>query len=133
MNTEYSISGKWLELLRQVVPNLTRVGVIRDVTNPSGIGQFGALQSATAQFRIELIPMGIRNLGEVERGIGAFAAEPNGGIIVPGGAASAVYRDAIISVAARHRIPTVYHVFVKSGGVEAIIPREAAHRLCARV
>jgi putative ABC transport system substrate-binding protein len=119
MNFEYGISGKWLELLKQIAPRVTRVVVIRDLTNPSGLGQLGALQGAAPSFGVELIPVGIRDAGEVERGISAFARAPNGGMIVPAGVAGTVYRELITMLAARHRLPAIYsdRRFVIDGGL----------------
>ena len=108
MNFEYGISGKWLELLKEIAPRVTRVAVIRELDSPSGLGQLGALQGAAPSFGVELIPIGTRDVGEIERGIAAFARGPNGGMIVPAGTAGTVYREPLIILAARHRMPTVY-------------------------
>src|SRR5215831_8510799 len=108
MNFEYGVSAKWLELLKEIAPRVMRVAVIRELTSPSGIGQFGALQGAAPSFEVELLPIGTRDADEIERGIAAFARGPNGGLIVPGGVAGTVYREPIILLAARHRLPTVY-------------------------
>jgi putative tryptophan/tyrosine transport system substrate-binding protein len=119
MNFEYGVSAKWLELLKEAAPRVTRVAVIRELTSPSGIGQFGALQSAAPSFGVELVPIGTRDAGEIERGIAAFTRGPNGGMIVPGGVAGTVYREPIIMLAARHRLPTVYsdRASVTAGGL----------------
>jgi putative ABC transport system substrate-binding protein len=119
MNFEYGISAKWLELLKAIAPRVTRVAVIRELTSPSGIGQFGALQTAAPSFGVELIPIGTGDADEIERGITAFMREPNGGMIVPGGVAGTVYRGPIIMLAARHRLPTIYsdRVSVTAGGL----------------
>jgi len=119
MNLEYGISGKWLELLKQVVPRVTRVGVLRDLANQSGVGQFGALQSAAPSFGVELFPIGMRDFKEIERGVESVAGGPNGGLIVPAGRSAAVMRRPIVELAARHRLPTVYsdRVFVTDGGL----------------
>jgi putative ABC transport system substrate-binding protein len=119
MNFEYGISGKWLELLKEIAPRVTRVAVIRELTSPSGLGQLGALQGATPSFGVELIPIGTRDVGEIERGIAAFARGPNGGMIVPAGTAGTVYREPLIILAARHRLPAVYsdRVSVTAGGL----------------
>jgi putative ABC transport system substrate-binding protein len=92
MNSEYGISGKWLDFLKQVAPAVTRVAVLRDLTNRSGLGQFGALQGAAASSGVEVMPVGVRDIGEIERGISALAREPNGGMIVPQGSAGGMYR-----------------------------------------
>jgi ABC-type uncharacterized transport system substrate-binding protein len=119
MNFEYGVSPKWLELLKEIAPRVTRVAVIRELTSPSGIGQFGALQSAAPSFGVELIPIGTGDAGEIERGIAAFTRGPNGGMIVPGGVAGTVHRESIIMLAARHQLPTVYsdRASVTAGGL----------------
>ena len=119
MNFEYGISTKWLELLKEVMPGVTRVAVLRDLKNPSGLGQFGALQAAAPAFGVEVIPIGMSDFGEIERGVAALAQRQNGGFIVPGGVAAAVYREPLIALTARHRLPAVYSdpVFVSRGGL----------------
>jgi len=119
MNFEYGVSAKWLELLKEIAPRVTRVAVIRELTSHSGIGQFGALQGAAPSFGVELVPIGTRDADEIERGIAAFARGSNGGMIVPGGVAGTVYREPIIMLTARHRLPTVYsdRASVTAGGV----------------
>jgi putative ABC transport system substrate-binding protein len=116
---EYGISGKWLELLTQAAPRLTRAAVLRDPTSPAGIGQFAAIQGAAPSFRVELSPVGVRDAGEVERGVTAFAREPNGGLIVTTSTLANVHRDLIITLAARHKLPAVYsgRLFVTGGGL----------------
>jgi ABC-type uncharacterized transport system substrate-binding protein len=120
MNFEYGISGKWLELLKEIAPRVTRVAVIRDLT--TGLGQLGALQSTAPSFGVELIPIGTRDAGEIERGVSAFAQVPDGGMIVPAGAAVTIYREP--RLATRHRLPAVYsdRVFVTGGGLIAYGP-----------
>ena len=107
MNFEYGLSGKWLELLKQIAPRVMRAGVLRDPANPFGIGQFAAIQAVSSPFGVELSPIGVRDTSEIERGVKAFAQEPNGGLIVTSGS-TAVHRDLIIALAARHRLPAVY-------------------------
>jgi putative ABC transport system substrate-binding protein len=119
MAAEYGISGKWLELLKDIAPGVTRVAVIRDLANRSGLGQFGALQSAAQSFGVELSPVGISDIGEIESSIGAFARSPNGGMIVPQGAAGVVYRAPLVRLAEKHRLPAIYsdRAFVADGGL----------------
>jgi len=119
MNLEYGISGKWLELLKQIVPQVTRVAVLRDLANRSGIGQFGALQSTAPSFGVELVPIGMRDFKEIEQAVGSFAGRPNGGLIVPAGRSAAVMRRPIVELAAHHRLPAVYsdRAFVTDGGL----------------
>jgi ABC-type uncharacterized transport system substrate-binding protein len=103
---EYAISGKWLELLKELSPNLTRVAVIRDPAITQGIGQFAAIQAVSPPFGVELIPIGAREK-EIETGLERFAQELNGGLIVTAGS-TAIRRDWIIALAARYRLPAVY-------------------------
>jgi len=118
MNLEYGISGKWLELLKQVVPEITRVAVLRDLANRSGLGQFGALQSAAPSFGVEVVPIGMRDK-EIEQGVSLFGRRSNGGLIVPAGRPAAVWRQPIVELAARNRLPAVYsdRIFVTEGGL----------------
>jgi putative ABC transport system substrate-binding protein len=108
MAFEYSLSGKWLELLKQIAPGVTRAAVLRDSTQSSGIGQFAAIQAAARSLRVEVNPVNVRDAGEMERAVAAFARSANGGLIVTGSPASAVHRKVIIALAARHRLPAVY-------------------------
>ena len=114
---EYAISGKWLELLKELLPGLTRVAVIRDPLITSGIGQFAAIQAVSPPFGVELSPIGVRE-NEIERGVERFAQEPNGSLIVTAGS-TAIRRDLIIAVAARHRLPAVYpfRYYATNGGL----------------
>jgi ABC-type uncharacterized transport system substrate-binding protein len=116
---EYGISGKWLELLKEIAPGVTRAAVMRDPTITSGIGQFAAIQSVAPSFGVELSPVGVRDAGEIERGIAAVARGANGGLIVTAGASTVFHRELIITLAARHRLPAVYpyRFFVTSGGL----------------
>ncbi len=108
MQFEYSLAGKWFQLLREVAPGLTHFGLLREAINPAGIGQWAALQVAVEPTALELSSLGIRDTGEIERGVAAFAREPNGGLIVGVGGGAVVHRRAIIDSAARHRLPAVY-------------------------
>ena len=103
---EYRVSGKWLELLKEVAPNVTRIAVIRDPRLGFGIGQFAVIQ-AMAPEAVELVPVNAGNLAEIERAVSAFARSPNSGLIVTSGS-TAFHRDIITSLAARHRLPAVY-------------------------
>jgi putative ABC transport system substrate-binding protein len=107
LNFEYSMSGKWAELLKQIAPNVTRALVFRDPTTAAGVGQFGAIRSVAQSLGIELTPLNVRDTGEIERNVTAFARSGNGGAIVtPGGAAA--HRGLIISLAARYKLPSIY-------------------------
>jgi putative ABC transport system substrate-binding protein len=116
---EYGLSGKWLELLKQIAPGVTRAAVIRDPAISSGIGQFGAIQSVAPLFDVELSPVNVRDAGEIERAVAAFARPANGGLLATASALTLVHRDLIIALAARHKLPAVYHrrLFVNSGGL----------------
>jgi putative tryptophan/tyrosine transport system substrate-binding protein len=105
-NYEYSMSGKWVELLKQIAPNVTRVAVIRDPSLAAGIGQFSAIQSVAQSLGVELTPVSVRDAGEMERGVAAFARSGNGGLIVTAGG-TAYRRDLIIKLASRHKLPAV--------------------------
>jgi len=117
---EYSLSGKWLELLKEIAPTLTRIAILRDPALASGIGQFAAIQAmAPSSFGVELSPIDVRDGGEIERDVATFARESNGGLIVTGSSSAAVHRELIVMLAARHRLPAVYpfRYFVTSGGL----------------
>ena len=106
-NFEYSMSGKWAELLKQVAPNVTRALVLRDPSSAAGIGQFGAVRSVAQSLGVELTPLNVRDTDEIERNVAAFARSGNGGMIVTVGG-SAVHRGLILTLAARHKLPSVY-------------------------
>jgi putative tryptophan/tyrosine transport system substrate-binding protein len=116
---EYSISGKWLELLKEVAPSVTRAAILRDAAITAGTGQFAAIQAVAPSFGIEVSPIGVRDAGEIERAIGAFARSSNGGLIVTASALAAVHRDLIVTLAARHKMPAVYsfRYFATVGGL----------------
>jgi putative ABC transport system substrate-binding protein len=116
---EYGLSGKWLELLKQIAPSLTRVAILRDPTTAAGIGQFAAIQSVAPSLSVEVNPVNMRDAGEIERAVTDFARSPNGGLIVTAGAGSAIHGDLIITLAARHKLPAVYgdRHFVTGGGL----------------
>jgi putative ABC transport system substrate-binding protein len=119
MAFEYSIGGKWLELLKQIAPGVTRAPILRDPTQPAGTGQFGAIQAAAPSLRVEVNPVNVRDAGEIERAVSAFARAPNGGLIVTASAAATLHRDLIITLAARHKLPAVYsgRWYVTDGGL----------------
>ena len=105
---EYSSSGKWLELLKEVAPRLMRVAVLRDSANPAGIAQFGAIQAVAQSLGVELRPVDTRDAGEIERAIASFARAANGGLIVTPGASVSAHHDLIVMLAARYKLPAVY-------------------------
>jgi putative ABC transport system substrate-binding protein len=121
---EYSIAGKWLELLKEIVPSISRVAVLRDAGLAAGAGQFGALQAVAPTFGVELRPLDISGVAEIERGLSAFAPRRNDGIIVTASPLAAVHRERIISLGAHHRLPTAfaYRHFVAAGGLVAYGP-----------
>jgi putative ABC transport system substrate-binding protein len=113
------MSAKWLELLKEIAPRVTRAVVLRDAAIAQGIGQFAVIQAAAPSFGMELRPVDMRDAPEIERGVTEFARAPNGGLIVTGSASALVHRDLIIALAARYRLPAVYpaRYFVASGGL----------------
>ena len=118
MGFEYGMSGKWLELLKEVAPGVTRVAVLRDPALPAGIGQLGAIQAAAPSLRIEVSAVNVRDTSEIEHAIAAFARTANGGLIVTQSALATIHRELIVTLAARHRPPAVYNTrnFVTAGG-----------------
>jgi putative tryptophan/tyrosine transport system substrate-binding protein len=119
MTMEYSTSGKWLELLKQIAPSVTRAAVLRDATQGGGTGQFAAVQAVAPSLRMEVNPVNLRDAGEIERAVTAFAGAANGGLIVTANGAATFHRDLIITLAARHKLPAVYweRLYVARGGL----------------
>ena len=119
MTAEYSIGGKYLELLKEIAPRLTRAAVLRDPTQGSGISQYAAIQAVAPSLRIEVIPVNTRGAGEIERAVAAFARAPNGGLVMTASGLSQLYRDLTVTLAARHKLPAVYYerFFVAAGGL----------------
>jgi putative ABC transport system substrate-binding protein len=117
--SEYSFSGKWLELLKTIAPGVTRVAVLRDPAIATGGGQFAAIQSAAPSLRVEVSPINVRDAGEIERTVTAFARVPNGGLIVTRSGLAHVHHDLIINLAAQHKLPAIYfeRTFVDGGGL----------------
>ena len=116
---EYDLSAKWLELLKEIVPGVRRVAVLRDPTQISGIGQFAVIQSVARSVGVDVSPLNLRDAGEIERAVTAFASSSNGGLIVAASALASVECSLIVELAARHRLPAVYfeRLFVASGGL----------------
>jgi putative tryptophan/tyrosine transport system substrate-binding protein len=119
MAFEYSLSGKWLELLKQIAPGVTRAAVLRDSTQGSGTSLFAAIQAVAPSLRVEVNPVNMRDAGEMERALTVFARGPNDGLIVTSGAPALLHRDLIITLAARHKLPAVYPelFFPAAGGL----------------
>jgi putative ABC transport system substrate-binding protein len=130
---EYSMAAKWLELLKEIAPRVTRVAVVRDAAIPQGTGLFGAIQSTAPSLGLEVTPVNVRDAGEIERTVARFARRSNGGLIVTGSGAAIIHRKLILTLAARYRLPAVYfgRYFVVGGGlisygVDSIDPHRRA-------
>jgi ABC-type uncharacterized transport system substrate-binding protein len=121
---EYGMGGKWLELLKEIAPNVTRVAVLRDPASPSQTAQFGAIRAMAPSVSVEVIPVNVRDAGEIERAVADFARSGNGGLIPTSSAVALRYRDLIITLAARHKLPAIYweRFFVTSGGLMSYGP-----------
>jgi putative ABC transport system substrate-binding protein len=122
---EFSMSGKWLELLKEIAPGVKRVAVIRDPSVPAGSGGLAAIQTVAPSLSVELTPVGVRDAGEIERAITTFARGPNGGLIMVGPPSSVQrHNDLIVALAARHRLPAIYpsSIFVITGGLMSYAP-----------
>jgi putative ABC transport system substrate-binding protein len=133
MNFEFGVSAKWLQLLKQIAPRVTRVGVLRNV-NPGNSGQLGAIQAAAALLGVELSQIDARDAGSIERGVSVFARGPNGGLIMTAGPQGPALRDLIITLAERHRLPSVFpfRFYATSGGLTSYGPDQIAQfRLAA--
>ena len=121
---EYGMGGKWLELLKEIAPNVTRVAVLRDPASPSQTAQFGAIRAMAPSVSVEVIPINVRDADEIERAVADFARSGNGGLIPTSSAVALRYRDLIITLAARHKLPAIYweRFFVTSGGLMSYGP-----------
>jgi putative ABC transport system substrate-binding protein len=121
---EFGMGGKFLELLKEIAPGVTRVAVLRDTTLASGAAQFGVIQAAAQSLRMDVTPVNMPNAGEIEQSVETFARSPNGGLIVTASAATLRHRDLIITLAARHKLPAVYweRFFVAAGGLISFGP-----------
>ena len=134
-NYEYSISGKWLELLKEIAPGVTRAAVLRDPTVTAGIGQFGAVQIVAPSLGVELSPVDVRDAHEIERAVTAFARGSNGGLIVTASTSGVAHRELITTLAARHKLPAVYSArhFVTAGGLISYGPIRRPVPACGRL
>ena len=121
---EYSLSGKWLELLKEIAPGVTRVVVLRDATQGSGTSQFAAIQAVAPVLRVEVKPVNVHDAGEIKGAVEAFARSPNGGLVVTAGAGTIVHRNLIITLAAHRKLPAVYYerFFATAGGLVSYGP-----------
>ena len=119
LQSEYGMSSKWLELLKEIAPAVTRAAVLRDPALSAGIGQLGAIQAVAPSLRMDLSAIAVRDPSEIEHAVAAFARVPNGGLIVTQSALAAIHRDLIVTLAARHELPAVYssRIFIASGGL----------------
>jgi putative ABC transport system substrate-binding protein len=134
MNFEYGMGGKWLELLKQIAPSVTRAAVLRDTAQGSGTSQFAAIQAVAPTLRLEVSPLNMRDAGEIERAVTAFARSPNGGLIVTASSGTVRHRDLIIALAARHKLSAVYpeRFFATAGGLISYGPDQIEqYRLAA--
>jgi putative ABC transport system substrate-binding protein len=116
---EYSLSGKWVELLKEIAPSVTRAAVLRDPDISAGIGQFAVIQAVAPSVGVEVTAINVRDAGEIERAVAAFARSPNGGLIVTASALTLVHRELIIALAAKYKLPAVYYrrYYAASGGL----------------
>ena len=116
---EYGLSGKWLELLKEIAPGVMRVAVLRDTAVGSGVGQYAIIQAVAPSLGVELRPIDMRDPGEIERAVVAFARVPNSGLIIVGSPSGTVHRNLIITLAARHQLPAVYPLayYARTGGL----------------
>ncbi|MGA7038732.1 MAG: ABC transporter substrate-binding protein, partial [Pseudolabrys sp.] len=119
MSTEYSMGGKWLELLKETAPGVTRAAVLRDASQSSGTSMLASVQTVAPSLRVEVNPINMRDAGEIERAVTAFARSPGGGLVVVASPAATRHRDLIIKLAARHKLPAIYYerFFVAGGGL----------------
>jgi putative ABC transport system substrate-binding protein len=129
MDWEYGMAVKWPELLKQIAPSVTRVAVLRDPTIPTGPAQFGVIQAVAPSLGMDVVPINVRDVPEIERALAAFARSSNGSLVVTPSGFASVNRDLIITLAARHRLPAVYadRVFVASGGLISYAPDRVDH------
>jgi putative ABC transport system substrate-binding protein len=139
-SAEYGMGAKWLELLKEIAPRVTRAAIIRDPAISAGLGEFGAVQAVAPSFGVELRPIDVRDTGDIERTITAFARESNGGLIVTSSALAIAHRELIITLAARHKLPAVYAglSFTTGGGLmsygaDSIDPHRRAARYVDRI
>jgi putative ABC transport system substrate-binding protein len=116
---EYTLSGKWLELLKEIAPDVTRAAILRDPAITAGVGQFAVIQSVASQIGLDVRPVNLRDAGEIERAVTALAGTPNGGLVVTASALSLVHGALILSLAARHKLPAIYprRSFIAAGGL----------------
>ena len=130
---EYAISGKWLELLKEIAPRVSRAGVMPRSAQTAGTGQFGVIQSVAPSLGMDVSAINLRDAAEIERGIAAFARSANGGLILTASALSVVHRDLIVTLAARHKLPAVYYrrQYVTGGGLISYGP-DIVDKIAAR-
>jgi putative tryptophan/tyrosine transport system substrate-binding protein len=123
-SSDFSIGAKWLELIKEMAPGVTRVAVLRDASQGSAVSTFAAMQAVAPSLKVEVIPVNMRDAGEIERSVGTFARVPNGGLIPTPSAAAVRYRDLIVELADRHKLPAIYwdRFFVAAGGLMSYGP-----------
>jgi putative ABC transport system substrate-binding protein len=124
MAYDFSFSGKWLDLLKEIAPHMSRVAVFRDDTNPTGIGVFSAIQAMATSVGLQVTPVSVRNSDEIASAVEAFAHSPDGGAIVPGNALATGHRDLILKLVARYKLPAIYYdrFSVANGGLMSYGP-----------
>jgi putative ABC transport system substrate-binding protein len=124
MAFEFSLSAKWLELLKQIAPSVTRVAVLRDASQPSAMSMFAAIQAMAPSLRVDVIPVNMRDASEIKQSVEAFARSPNSGLIPTASAAAVRHRDLILTLAAQHKLPAIYwdRFFVAAGGLTSYGP-----------
>jgi putative tryptophan/tyrosine transport system substrate-binding protein len=124
LSTEWSLAAKWLELLKEIAPRVTRAAVLRDVTQGAGAAQFAAVQTVAPSLRVEVAPINMRDAGEIERGVAALARSSGGGLVITSGPGAIGHRDLIVKLAARHKLPAVYYerFFALGGGLATYGP-----------
>ena len=129
---EYSLSGKWLELLKQIAPHVTRAAILRDPANPSGMAQFGVIQAAAGLLGVQVSPVIDSDAGEIERAVAALARSSNGGLVATATATSSVHRELIVTLAARYKLPAVYADRLNGGLISFSPDRVDAFRRAAQ-
>ena len=132
---EYALAGKWVELLKQIAPTVSRVAVLRDAILPAGTGQFAVIQSAAPSIGVDVSAMNMRDAAQIEQDITRFASSPNGGLILTGSPLAVFHQNLVVALAARHKLPAVYYrrYFVTSGGLISYGPDiEEQYRGAAR-
>jgi putative ABC transport system substrate-binding protein len=135
MNYEYSFAAKWLELIKEMVPTLERVGVLRNAATPTGPAQFGVIQAVSPYLKVDVTALNIRNADDFEPAINSFARGPNDGVIVAASALAQTHRRHLLEVVAQHKLPAIYEqaIFVTDGGLMSFAPRAVRRSLTTSI